>query len=365
MDQDLFYKIALTKIPKIGPILTRKLIHHFQTPRFVFEASSKELQHIQGISIQLTKLITSKNTFAEAEQELKYLEKNDIKCIFYQDHDYPERLKHNHDSPAILYTKGNFNLDHPRNVAIVGTRKYSPIGKHNTENLVEGLKKFDVQIISGLAYGIDFLAHSKSVEQGIPTIGVLGHGLSTIYPKAHRNLAEAMLENGGLLTEFAFETRINKDQFPMRNRIVAGLCDALVVVESGVKGGSIITAEFATNYNKDVFAIPGRIQDKVAGGCNRLIKINKAHLLEKPEDIAYIMGWDKQGKSIAQQQSLFVDLSEKDQKIIESIKKYGESSFDKLSYETEIQNSELAGLLLNLEFQGIIKSLPGKRFILD
>ncbi len=365
MDRDLFHKIALTKIPNIGPILTRNLLNHFQSANHIFEASQKELIKVPGISLNLAKLIKSKKTFAEAEQELVYLDQNNIRCIFFQDEDYPERLKHNHAAPAILYAKGNFNLNHPRNVAIVGTRKYSPIGKQNTEALVKGLKKYDVQILSGLAYGIDFLAHSSSLDHNIPTIGVLGHGLSLIYPFDHKKIANEMLENGGLLTEFSFKTGINKDQFPMRNRIVAGLCDALIVVESAVKGGSIITAEYANSYNKDVFAIPGRIQDKSAGGCNRLIKINKAHLLEKPEDIGYIMGWDNQKKNLPHQQSLFVDLSDLDQKIIESIKKYGESSFDRLSYETEIQNSELASILLNLEFKGIIKSLPGKRFILN
>jgi len=365
MNQDLLFRIALTKIPSIGPILTRNLIHHFHSAKFVFEASLKELLKVQGISAQLAKSILAKNTFKNAEEELVFLEEENINCIFFNDDAYPERLKHNHGSPVILYSKGNLTLDHPRNVAIVGTRKYTPIGKQNTENLVEGLKKYNVQIVSGLAYGIDFLAHNKAVEQNIPTIGVLGHGLSMIYPYDHKVLANAMLENGGLLTEFPFKTGINKDQFPMRNRIVAGLCDAIIVVESAVKGGSIITAEYANNFNKDVFAFPGRIQDKQSGGCNRLIKINKAHLLEKPEDIAYIMGWNKENRGIGIQQTLFVDLSKQDEKVIETIKKYGESSFDKISYDTEIQNSELASLLLNLEFKGIIKSLPGKRFILN
>ena len=365
MDQDLLHRIALTKISNIGPILTRNLIQHFHSANNVFDASVKELLKVPGINLQLAKSILAKITFEQAEKELIFLNQNNINCIFFNDKNYPERLKHIHGAPVILYSKGDLNLDHPRNVSIVGTRKYTPIGKKNTEDLVEGLKKYNVQIISGLAYGIDFLAHSKAVEQNIPTIGVLGHGLSMIYPYDHKALANSMLENGGLLTEFSFNTGINKDQFPMRNRIVAGLSDALIVIESAVKGGSIITAEYANNFNKDVFAIPGRIQDKHSGGCNRLIKLNKAHLLEKPEDIGYIMGWDKQDKGIGVQQNLFNDLSKEDERVIQSIKKYGESSFDRLSYDTEIQNSELASLLLSLEFKGIIKSLPGKRFILN
>ena len=363
MNTKLFYKVALTKIPGIGPIHTRKLVEHFQDPELIINASTDSLMEVEGIGKKLAEAITQKKYLKNVEKELKWCASNEVRPLYFMDDDYPEKLRFLTDSPILLYLKGKCNLQHKRNVAIIGTRRASPTGKINCEKLIEGLKKYDVQIISGMAYGIDICAHRNSLEQNIPTLGVLAHGLNQIYPPSHRNIAVEMLDKGGLLTEFSIADGPEKEHFPMRNRIVAGLCDALIVVESGIKGGSIITTEYANTYNRDVFAIPGRLNDKYSQGCNRLIKINKASLLESAEDLAYIMGWQR--KSIAEkQQEFFVELNEKEQEVVETLNINGECSFDKLAFEVQSQNSQLATLLLNLEFKGIIKSIPGNRFIL-
>ena len=363
MESKLFYQVALSKIPGIGPIHARNLLSHFQEPASIINASIESLCLVEGIGKTLAEAIKSEEYFSETRKEIDWILKNDVKTLFIDDKNYPEKLKFLSDAPILLYQKGKCSLNHPRNIAIIGTRKPSPRGIINCEKIIEGLKPYDVQIISGLAYGIDICAHKSALKHQIPTIAVLAHGLNQIYPAAHRPQARKMLKDGGLISEFSINDGPEREHFPMRNRIVAGLCDALIVIESGIKGGSIITSEYAVNYNKDVFAIPGRLKDRNAQGCNRLIKINKASLLESAEDIAYIMGWDPKTK-VPKQQELFVDLNEREQKILKALEINGESSFDKLAYEVQSQNSQLATLLLNLEFKGLIKSVPGNRFIL-
>ena len=363
MESKLFYQVALSKIPGIGPIHARNLLSQFNEPASIINASIDSLCLVDGIGKKLAEAIKSKEYYSETKKEIDWLVKNDVSTIFINDIDYPEKLKFLSDAPILLYKKGKCSLDHSRNVAIIGTRKPSPRGIINCEKIIEALKTYDVQIISGLAYGIDICAHKSALKHKVPTIAVLAHGLNQIYPTAHRRQAREMLEEGGLVSEFSINDGPEKEHFPMRNRIVAGLCDALIVIESGIKGGSIITSEYAVNYNKDVFAIPGRLNDKQSQGCNRLIKINKAALLESAEDIAYIMGWDPKTK-VPKQQELFIDLNDNEKKILEALETNGESSFDKLAYEVQSQNSQLATLLLNLEFKGLIKSVPGNRFIL-
>lgn len=366
MTDDLLYKIAITKFPKVGSILSKNLIAYCGGAEAVFHAKKSELLKAPGIGKTVVEDIYNNKShiLALAEKECNFLEKNNAKALFYLDSDYPQRLKHYHNCPVVLYYKGNADLNHDRIIAIVGTRKPTLHGKLICEEIIEGLSKYNAIIISGLAFGIDVTAHRKSVELGIPTIGVLGHGLSMVYPTEHRSTAAKMIQHGGLLTEFSHELTPEREFFPMRNRIIAGLCDALIVVETAAKGGSMISAHIANDYGKDVFAVPGRLKDKMSEGCNHLIKTHKAFLLESAEDIAYILRWDRQEKKGNFQKTLFVSLTDKEQKIVDLLKNVEELSVDKLCAETEINSGEMASLLLDLEFKGIVKPKPGKRFIL-
>jgi len=365
-EQNTIYKIALKQTPQIGPVTARSLISYCGGIEQVFKASKKQLLKAPGVGEKTVDFLKSEEGFevglAQAEKELSLLEKHDIKVLFYTDAGYPQRLKHYTDSPILIYYKGSADLNHPRIVGIVGTRKPTPHGISICEELVEGLLPYNALVISGLAYGIDITAHKKSVEVNIPTIGVMGHGFKTVYPQAHRKTAHQMLENGGLISEFTYETAIAREHFPMRNRIIAGMSDALIVVETAQSGGSMITAHLANGYNKDVFAVPGRLKDKASKGCNHLIKTHKAALIESAEDIAYIMRWsaDKEGR----QTNLFVELSEVEKQIMGIIETKEEVAIDLLSYEANLPPSKMAAILLELEFKGVVKSLPGKKYIL-
>jgi DNA processing protein len=280
------------------------------------------------------------------------------------DKTYPKRLSHYPDAPLLVYYKGNADLEHPRIVGIVGTRKPTDRGKAICEEIVEGLKDYGALIISGLAYGIDVAAHKKALELGMPTIGCLGHGLQMVYPSTHRKVAAGMTGHGGLLTEFSSNQKPDAPHFPMRNRVIAGMCDALIVVETARRGGSMITAEFANAYNKDVFAVPGRVKDAQSQGCNLLIKSHRAQLLDTPEDIAYIMRWEKEHAKHPAQRQLFVELNPQEQSIVDCLRGKESEGIDALSYGTGFSQSQLANLLLGLEFNGVLKSLPGKRYML-
>ncbi|MBK7869475.1 MAG: DNA-protecting protein DprA [Saprospiraceae bacterium] len=361
---DLLYKIAITRIPLVGAVTAKTLISYCGSVDAVFAAKKRELLKIPGIGERIAASVLQRDFLSEAESELHFIEKNNINPIFYLDEDYPERLRHYHDSPIMLYCKGNLDLNAHRTVGIVGTRQPSPQGVAFCEEIVEGLKPYDVLLISGLAYGIDIAAHRKCVELDMPTLGILGHGFHTIYPASHRNIAEKMIQNGGLITEYPSDTKPDKENFPMRNRIIAGLCDALIVVETGIKGGSMITAHMANEYNKDVFAVPGRVKDKLSQGCNHLIKAHKALLLESADDIAYILRWEELDARKQIQQQLFIELSDAEKIIVNLLQQTPEASIDKLMIESSVSGSEMASLLLNLEFKGVIKSLPGKRYAL-
>ncbi len=361
---DLLYKIAITKIPGVGAVTARQLIAWCGGVKKVFETPKKELLRIQGIGAVTADAILNKSFFLEAENEILFIEKNEIKTYFFLDKNYPRRLTHFHDAPLLLYYKGNADLNHYRTVGIVGTRKPSEWGKAHCEEIVEELKEYDVQIISGLAHGIDVTAHKKSIATKIPTIACLGHGLHMVYPARHRSIAKNMVLNGGLLSEFSSTQQPDAPHFPMRNRIIAGLSDALIVVETAKRGGSMITAEIANAYNKDVFAVPGRVKDPNSLGCNLLIKSHKANLLESAKDIAYIMRWEKGKEKMNLQRKLFVDLNEQEMKVVDSLKLKESEGIDLISYETGFSQGELAVLLLDLEFKGLVKSLPGKRYML-
>jgi DNA processing protein len=365
--KDLLFKIALTKIPLVGAVTAKNLVSYCGGVEGVFYAKKWELIKVPGVGDQTAANILSKTALEEAEKELAFIEQQGVQPIFYLDKAYPQRLRHFNDSPVMLYYKGTANLNPPRTIAIVGTRTPSPYGLSVCEELVEGLKPYKPLVISGLAYGIDVAAHRKSLDLGLETMAVLGHGLSRIYPPQHRKIALEMIERGGLMTEFASHVGPERENFPMRNRIVAGFCDALIVVETAQRGGSIITAQHANGYGKEVFAIPGRVKDKFSQGCHFLIKTNMATLAESAEDVADFLNWEltENPSQKVVQQELFAYLTDAEKLIVDLIQKEEELGIDQLCYRSSLGNSELASLLLNLEFKGLVRSLPGKRYVLS
>lgn len=357
------YKIALSKIDGVGPVTARLLVSYCGSAEAIFKASKKAILKIPGVGAETYKAIKNPNVLLNAEKECQFLEKQNIKIKFYLDDAYPSRLKHFQEAPVLMYSKGNDCFNAVRTVGIVGTRSPSNYGKLNTEKLVEELKAFGAVVVSGLAHGVDAVAHRSCVQNKIPTIGIMGGGFEKIYPAANRNLAEGMLQDGAIATEFSYLEQPDREHFPMRNRVIAMLSDALVVIESGRKGGSMITAEFANRYNKDVFAYPGKISDKHSQGCNMLIKCHKAALIESAADIAYIQRWEEKEKPV--QLSLALDeLSDDEQVLIKILKENNEAHLDILHHHLQKPISAVSSLLLGLEFKGIIKSLPGKTYML-
>ncbi len=360
----LLYRIALTLIPGVGIANARKLLSLTGSAQAIFTEKKSSLQKITGLKETTLNSITNNKEFLiRAEKECNFIERNNIRPYFFTDSDYPVRLKQCVDCPIILYAKGNANFDTQYIVSIVGTRKATDYGKEVCKSLITGLANMEVLVVSGLAYGIDTAAHRNALESGLATVGVLAHGLDRVYPDVNANLAHRMLEKGGLVTEFMSNTNPDRENFPMRNRIIAGLSDATIVVEAGPKGGALITADIANSYNRDVFAVPGRVSDIFSAGCTNLIKTNMAALVEKPEDILYIMGWDKEKKPKASvQQKLFLQLEPHQEALYNILQKNGECSIDKLCYESNLNTGQVASALLSLEFEGLVKSLPGKMY---
>lgn len=363
-DDQLLYRIALTRTPQVGPVIAKNLIGYCGSAKAVFQSKRRQLLKIPGVGDTIAGNILQQQTLPEAEAELRWISDNGVRALFFLDKDYPQRLRQYPDCPVLLYYQGNADLNAWRTVGIIGTRRPTFYGTARCEALVEELRPFQVLLVSGLAYGIDGVAHRCCVEAGIPTVGVLGHGLDVIYPPPHRKLAERMCRQGGLLSEYPSKTQPDREHFPMRNRIIAALCDALIVVETARRGGSMITADLANSYNKDVFAIPGRAGDEMSSGCNLLIKSHRAALLEKVADLAYNMGWEENDRQQAVQQKLFVELSEEEKIIVDLLRRSERLGIDALALEARMQNSRLASLLLNLEFKGLIRSLPGKYYTL-
>lgn len=364
MDQNILNNIALTMVPDVGPVNSKLLISYCGSAEAVFKSSKAALLKIPGIGPRTVERVKKSDTLGPATEQMEFLEKSNSKAFVFHSDEYPKRLKHFDTSPLVLYGKGNMNLNHPRTVAIIGTRKPTELGKINCEKLIEGLQDYGVQIISGLAFGIDTCGHKKSVDLGTETIGVMAHGLDMLYPAQNRKLVSQMIEKGGILTEYPIGTNPDRENFPMRNRIIASMSDVVVVIESKRRGGSIITAEFANTYNKDVFAIPGRITDEVSEGCNKLIKQHKAHLLESAKDISYIMRWDELDQQRTVQKSLFIDYTAEEQKIVDILKEQESATIDEMTYKLGLASSELSSMLLVLEFKGAVRPLPGKKYIL-
>ncbi len=362
MPNDLYYQVALTMVPNIGAIQAKILADHFITAENIFTAKKKDLECIEGIGSIKADSIKKFDNFKGAEAELLFIEKYQIQAFFLTDNAYPKRLLGCYDPPTVLYYKGNADLNQTKIVSIVGTRHNSDYGRALTEQLVEGLQSLNVLVLSGLAYGIDAIAHKAAVHNNLSTVGVLAHGLHTIYPPAHEPLAKQMLHNGGLLTEFGKDTAPDRHNFPRRNRVVAGMADCTVVVETAVKGGSMITAELANGYNRDVFAYPGKTTDSRSTGCNHLIKNNKAILLTGPDDLVEQMGWVNKKKQPKVQRQLFLSLTPGQQLLVDILKEKDSLHVDELFLKSGMNSSMVAATMLELEFENIIASLPGKMY---
>jgi DNA processing protein len=362
MNNDLLYQIALTLVPNIGDVRAKALLDQFENAEAIFKAKKSQLENIEGIGTIAANAIKHFVDFKICEDEIKFIEKSKITPLFIADKNYPQRLLNCYDSPTLLYYKGNADLNTAKIVSIVGTRSNSDYGKNICEKILEDLAEQNVLIMSGLAFGIDTIAHKASLKNNLKTVGVMAHGLDKVYPAQNKSLAVEMLSQGGLLTDFMSGTNPDRQNFPRRNRIVAGICDALIVIESSAKGGSLITAELANSYNKDVFAIPGRVNDSRSEGCNYLIKNNKALLITSADDLLHIMNWKDVPKKVKQQRELFIELTP-DEKIITDILKERENiQIDELYFKSGLSSSAVANALLMLEMQGVVASLPGKVF---
>lgn len=361
-EQELFYVLALQKVELVGDIVAKRLINHTGNAEDVFKAKPSQLSSIDGVGAVLINNLKNKQVFKKAESELKFITENKIDTAFFKDDNYPEKLKHCIDSPVLLFTSGDINLKNRKIISIVGTRQITAYGTEFCKKLIADLAPLDPIIVSGFAYGVDIVAHQAAIENNLQTIGVIAHGLNQIYPSAHKKHVAKMEENGGFMTEFWSSSNPDKENFVRRNRIVAGISEATIVIESADKGGSLITANMANDYNRDVFAVPGRTTDKYSQGCNNLIKTQKANLLASAADLIYILNWDIGKKSKPVQKQLFISLDDDEQKVYDFLQKNGKELLDIIALQCGFPIFRISGLLLNMELKGVIRPLPGKLF---
>ena len=360
-ENQLFYHLLLSLVPQVGDVHISILLEHFQDPQSVFKAKRRELESLSGIGVVRANAIKSCNQHGVVEKELKFIQKNDIRVLVKGSQDYPQKMQHFQDAPHILYYKGSVDINYSKIVSIIGTRSPTTFGKDTVVEFITHLQQLDVLVVSGLAYGIDTMVHKEALKNELATIGVLGHGLDQIYPQANRGLAVEMLQNGGLITEFMSKTKPDKQNFPLRNRIVSGIADAIIVIESGEKGGSLITANMANAYNKDVFAFSGRSIDAQSRGCNDLIKTQRAQLINNGKDFLKFMNWDiKPKKSTLFQSAIFPDLNPEEKLILNLLAKHDALSIDHVSSLSALKPSQASCHLLSLEMKGLIRALPGK-----
>jgi DNA processing protein len=361
-ETELLHLLALQKVEGVGDIVAKKLLSHCGNAESIFKTKSSQLSSIDGIGSILLSKLKNKTIFEKAEAELKFIKKNEINVAFFQDDNYPERLKHCIDGPLLLFSSGNINFSTRKIISIVGTRQITPSGTEFCKKLISDLAPLNPIIVSGFAYGVDIVAHQAAIENNLQTIGVVAHGLDQIYPGVHKKYVVKMEKNGGFMTEFWSATNPEKENFVKRNRIVAGMSEATIVIESADKGGSLITANLANDYNRDVFAVPGRTSDKFSQGCNNLIKTQKANLLSSAADIVYILNWDLEEKSKPVQKQLFVTLENDEQKVYDYLLKSGKEILDIIALECDFPIYKISGILLNMELKGVIRPLPGKLF---
>lgn len=361
VDEERLAFLTLHFVPGVGDFLIRQLISYGGSAVAVSKMRKDRLLKIPGVGETTAQSIVTGQSRHLAEQEFRKAEKHQTKILFFTDPAFPQRLSRIEDAPSLLYVKGNTNLNTTKTVALVGTRQATSYGKAMVEQLIEGLKPHAPLIISGLAYGVDVHAHKTAVKQGLSTVGVLGSSIDIIYPAAHKDLARRMTSQGGLISEHPFGTAPDAHNFPARNRIIAGLADALIVVEAATSGGALITANIANTYNRDVFAVPGNIGQTYSEGCNQLIKTNRASLITSAKDLEYIMNWQQQPSGVKQLSLELPQLDHYEQLIVGALKEHKTPTpIDELSVRTGLEPGKLASHLLNLEFRNLVVSLPGK-----
>lgn len=359
-NDELFYYLVLQSVVGIGPIKAKKLLNHFGGAKQLFKANRNDINQIKGIGRNFFEQLNNKAILKKVEMEIRFMEANKVSAYTIVDEDYPEKLRHCADAPLVLFTKGNFNINKKKIISIVGTRMMTPYGSQFLKEFIKEIKKFDPIIVSGLAYGVDICAHKESIQNGICTIGILAHGLDKIYPKPHKRVAEKMLENGGLFTEFWSGGSPVKENFIKRNRIIAGISEATLVVESANKGGSLVTSELASSYYRDVFAVPGRTKDRFSQGCNMLIKSNKAAMITSVDDLEYVLGWTPELKKKPIQKKLFMEIKGDERKVYNSLQTSERMLLDQLALQTQMTVQKVLTILLQLELKGMVISHPGK-----
>lgn len=362
-ERDLLHILALQNVAKIGDITAKKLINHCGSAEAIFKEKKKNLLLIDGIGNSTISDLFGSYHFEEAEKELKFIKENDIECLFFMDSNYPEKLKHCIDGPILLFQSGNIDLKKQRIISIVGTRKITTYGIAFCEQLVEQLAVFNPVIVSGFAYGTDITAQKAALKHNLQTIGCLAHGLNQVYPGVHKKYVAEIEKHGGFMTDFWSDSNPDRENFLKRNRIIAGLSQATIVIESAERGGSLVTADIANSYNREVFAVPGRITDSQSVGCNNLIKFQKAHALTNPLDVPYILNWELEDKKKpAIQKQLFVELDDNEKVIYNYLKENEKQMLDIIAIECQMPIFKVAGVLLNMELKGVIRPLPGKLF---
>lgn len=360
MYEEIHNRVALTLIPQIGDVVAKELLLYFGNATDIFKAKKRELERISGVGEYRANAIKNFRDHPTVAAEIAFMKSHHVTPVFYTDTNYPERLRHCADSPVMLYSKGPASLQANKMLGIVGTRKPTAYGVQLCEQFIDAFKAEDITIVSGLAYGIDITAHRAALRAGLPTIGVLAHGLDNLYPSAHHYTAQQMLQNGALLTDFPSCSALNKQNFPRRNRIVAGICDAVLVIESGVKGGSLITAEIAAGYNRDVMAIPGRVGDPGSAGCLELIKQNKAALVTSAADVMETLNW-RPAAPVAQQ-SLFPTLDRDELAIIKLLEEHKALHLDEILLRSALNKPLVSEKLMQLEMMALLRPLPGNTY---
>jgi len=362
-DHDLIYVLALQHVPKIGDLTAKKLIGHCGSAEAVLKEKKQNLLKIDGIGTTMLTELFNTSFLKEAEQELRFTIDNNIRCLYFTDEDYPVKLKHCIDGPILLFQAGNVNLKKQRIISIVGTRKVTTNGVAFCEKLVEQLAIYSPVIVSGFAYGTDITAQKAALKHHLQTIGCLAHGLNQIYPPSHKKYMVEVEKNGGFLTDFWSTDVFDRNNFLKRNRIIAGLSEATIVIESAEKGGSLVTADIANSYNRDVFAVPGRVNDVQSAGCNNLIKYEKAYMLTNPLDVPYILNWKlEEDKKPTIQKQLFVELDHDEKIIYNYLKTNNKQMLDVIAIKCGFPIFKVASMLLNMELKGVVRPLPGKLF---
>lgn len=366
-EEEILAVLRLQNTKSVGDILAKKLIVTVGSASQIYKEKKHLLQKINGIGRQTIEHIFDEVHLRNAQKELEHINKKRVKYRYFLDDDYPKNLQQCIDAPILLFEDGNIDLSNDRIISIVGTRNMTRYGKEFCQELIKDLVPYDPIIVSGFAYGVDICAHKVAMENNLQTLAVLAHGFDHIYPKVHKKYIHQVNENGGFFTEFFHEETPYRENFLKRNRVVAGLSQATIIIESAEKGGSLVTADIANSYDRDVFAVPGKVTDLLSKGCNDLIRRNKAHLLQSSEDIIKHLNWDisksgvKKEKKVIQKQ-LFVELNPEEEKVCKYLNEKGQQLLDVIAVETDIPVYKMATLLLNLELKGLINPLPGKMF---